>query len=222
MSDRQHFITLSPQAKAIIANMRNQPKAMAAGCKAMDFQNQLTIGHIQRNYLSSRGPNTLGVVTNRLRSSIHASAARAVNASIQSGVGSNVVYAASHELGFDGMVSVKSFARKNSQKDLFRFGQTYSFGGVVTQDITRAQALRFGLLTERQAGKAAVASGKYKFSKVGKVQVASGMPIHVRAHQRHMKVKARHYVANGIGDRLPKYGSAISQAIMSTWKGGVA
>jgi phage gpG-like protein len=69
---------------------------------ALDRENQFTIGYISRTKLSQRGPKTLGVgQTNggRLRGSLRASQARASGSEIESGIGTNVKYAAAHEFG---------------------------------------------------------------------------------------------------------------------------
>jgi phage gpG-like protein len=90
-------ITLSPAAVRLLAAAKNFPVAQLA--RAIDRENQFTVGYIQRNKLSLRGPTTLGVVTNRLRSSIRASKAVNYGDVIESGIGSNVVYAGIHEFG---------------------------------------------------------------------------------------------------------------------------
>ena len=193
--------------------MQDKTGANQAICRAMDDENTLTVTHIMNNYLSAKGPMTLGVVTNRLRSSIRPSLSVISGATISSAIGSNVVYAAPHEFGFDGNVSVKSFTRANPHGDRFSLGTT-------GKTVSRFTALRAGLLSKTAAGKKAVASGKYTFSTHGGKLVSSAAPVTVKAHSRHMKIKARHYVFNGIKSRLESYGTAISEAITTAWKGG--
>lgn len=73
--------------------------ALQSVASAMDRENQFTIGHISRTKLSQRGPKTLGVVTNRLRGSLRATPAQVGGSGVDSGIGTNVKYAAVHEFG---------------------------------------------------------------------------------------------------------------------------
>ncbi len=107
-------IKIDTNAEAIMARLRAAPPRMVAAiASALDLQNQLSVGIIDRERLSQRGPTTLGVVTNRLRGSIRASKAVANGTAITSAIGSNVVYAAVHEYGIDAMVTVREHTRKN-------------------------------------------------------------------------------------------------------------
>jgi len=90
-------IRMDPACERLLAAAKNFPVAQLA--RAIDRENQFTVGYIQRNKLSLRGPTTLGVVTNRLRSSIRASKARWSGTEIESSIGSNLVYAGIHEFG---------------------------------------------------------------------------------------------------------------------------
>jgi phage gpG-like protein len=98
-------IELTPQAKNLIASLPALPQKMAARiAQVMDQQNQLTVGHIQRAHLTGRGPfppeeHRLGVVTNRLRGSVNANAAKVNGDLVDSSIGSNVKYARIHEFG---------------------------------------------------------------------------------------------------------------------------
>ncbi len=83
------------------------------------YQNELTIGYAQANKLSGPRPGVLGVVTNRLRSSLRRSEAEASGDQVTGAIGSNVAYAAVHEYGFDGEVTVRAFSRRNVRRDLF-------------------------------------------------------------------------------------------------------
>lgn len=119
----QITIELTPNSVATMERLRGLPNTiLTAIAAAMDYQNELTIGAIQRNKLSKRGPDTLGVVTGRLRKSINRSAARIEGEAVESTIGSNVAYAGVHEFGFSGEVNVSSFYRKNPRADVTATG----------------------------------------------------------------------------------------------------
>jgi hypothetical protein len=112
-------ITLSPRAKALLAAAPAWPLALkSAIAAAMDVQNELTTGHIQRTKLSVRGPFTLGVRTNRLRLSARPTKAIVAADTILSSIGSNVKYAGVHEFGFTGTVQVRGFTRRQVSNDI--------------------------------------------------------------------------------------------------------
>ena len=75
-------------------------------------------GWIKRKRLSGARPRYLGVVTGRLRSSI-TSRTRKAGDSIETTVGTNVEYAAAHELGFNERVQVRSHIRRHKKKVRF-------------------------------------------------------------------------------------------------------
>lgn len=99
------YVQLTPEAEALVRSLPSLPqRTLDALGRAMDKENQLTVAHIQRDYLSfpkSQKPVPLGlrVQSNRLRASVRASKAVAVGQEITSGIGSNVGYAALHEFG---------------------------------------------------------------------------------------------------------------------------
>jgi hypothetical protein len=118
MSDAEFSISLTPATQRLLDALPALPaKIQSAMLRVMDEQNELTIGYIRQHFLSQRGPTTLGVVTNRLRSSINASKARLDNGVIRSAIGSNVKYAAFHEFGFDCVEQVRQYVRR-----LFKYG----------------------------------------------------------------------------------------------------
>ena len=113
-------IKLTSNAQEIAAQVKGFPKEMAEGIvRALDYENELSVGYIQKNKLSKRGPTTLGVITNRLRGSIRKSEATISGNSVVSAIGSNVVYAGVHEFGFNGTVNVQGFRRKDHRGDQF-------------------------------------------------------------------------------------------------------
>jgi len=111
-------IGLTPQAEALLARIRQLPQRALRGiARGLDQANQITIGVIQKEFLSypKNGPTTpegLRVITNRLRGSIRASKAVISGDTVQASIGSNVKYAAVHEFGFNGTVMVGGHVRK--------------------------------------------------------------------------------------------------------------
>ena len=105
-------IQLDPAlAKLLAAGV--PPAVLGAVCRALDEQNQLTIGEATSKRLSfpkegKATPEGLRVVTNRLRQSITAAKARVVGTQVVSGIGSNVRYFGPHEFGFTGAVQVRT------------------------------------------------------------------------------------------------------------------
>lgn len=106
-------ISVSSNAAEIVRQLQAFPPAMLESIrKALDLQNELTVGHVQATKLSQRGPDTLGVVTNRLRSSLRPTAAVVSGQSVASSIGTPVRYAGAHEDGFVGEVQVRAFTRR--------------------------------------------------------------------------------------------------------------
>lgn len=110
-------ITITAKAAEVLQKLRSFPAKMAQSvARAIDRRNELTVGQIQATKLSQRGPTTLGVVTNRLRSSVRPALAQvASDTRIVSAIGSNVKYAGAHEYGFTGSVPVKAHSRTVTQ-----------------------------------------------------------------------------------------------------------
>ncbi len=101
-------VRLTEDAKFALERMTDAAGMMKAAGRAMDLQNQLTVSHIQQEYLSfpKSGPtvaNGLRVQSNRLRGSIRAVKAvvsgSGADVGLVSAIGSNVKYAAIHEFG---------------------------------------------------------------------------------------------------------------------------
>jgi len=84
----------------------------AAVKSGMNQSINLLQGWIQRERLSGPRPAYLGVITDRLRSSISASKAEKVGDAYIAKVGTNVEYAAVHEFGYDEDVQVRQHARR--------------------------------------------------------------------------------------------------------------
>lgn len=91
-----------------------RPLAMAWGSAAKE-----TLGRAVKGRFTGKGPfpvsqNRLGIVTNRLRKSMRATAPQveAAGSNISLSMGSNVSYFAPHEFGFKGRVQVRGHTRK--------------------------------------------------------------------------------------------------------------
>jgi phage gpG-like protein len=204
-------IGLSPRARALLAKTEKLPAAVPqAVARTMDRQNELMVGRINREKLSRRGQMTLGVVTGRLRRSLRPSKASIAGNTVTSAIGTNVEYAAVHEFGFNGEVAVKAHRRKGGMGDRFALG---------SRSVNRMQALKLGILSERQVGEIARSStsfgvgSQYSFSKTKAIQVASGYAL-VHAHTRKMNIPARRMIASGIEENAEKYSAALSRAIV--------
>lgn len=193
------IVQISDDAKKVLQGMQELPLRMArAMCRALDRQNQLTIGYIQEHKLSERGPKTLGVVTNRLRSSVRATPAMALGDGVTSAIGTNVVYAGPHEFGFDGEVTVKEHTRKVATRFQIDNGRT---------SVSRSAAGKLGLLTK--AGK----------GRKGMAKEVGGGTTTVKQHMRKMHVPARGMFQAGIAERATEYAQALSQAVLSAVEG---
>ena len=99
-------IQFTPAAQAALARAKAAPATLLPALAAtLDLQNELTVGHIQKTKLSRRSATTLGVRTNRLRSSLRPRKTTIVGNQLISAIGTNVRYAGAHEFGFTGTVS---------------------------------------------------------------------------------------------------------------------
>jgi hypothetical protein len=183
-------VTLTSNAAAVAAELKAFPNTMlGAIARALDLENQLTIGQVQAQKLSGpTGPTTLSVRSNRLRSSIRASQARINPEGVQSSMGTNVGYGGVHEYGFDATVTVRSFTRKQSLR-------------------AKAAARASGTFDPRTGR---IARGR-KAAPTAATQT-------VRSHQRHMKIPARRYLQSTIESRAENYRASISAAILAAWQ----
>ena len=93
-------IEVSGNAVAYLKNISDPSQVLRALAKTMDRENQFTVSHIQRDYMSGpTTPTSLSVRTSRLRGSVRRRQARFANDGLESSIGSNVSYAAVHEFG---------------------------------------------------------------------------------------------------------------------------
>lgn len=120
-------IPITSNAAEILRQLQGAPARMLqAIAQGMDRENELTTGHIQAKYLTGPRPGKLGVITNRLRGSIRPSRAVVNGTTVNSSIGTNVVYAGVHERGFTGKVTVRSFTRRNPRGNVQATGAVMS------------------------------------------------------------------------------------------------
>lgn len=196
MSDTR--IQFSARTLQRLARLAQAPAALPVRfARVMDYENQLTISHIQLRYLSFPkdfiGPvDGLRVRSNRLRSSLWAAKARVVGGALLSSIGTNVNYAGVHEYGYNGPVQVRAFTRVNKALDVYRTVTIGEFD------------LKTGRISRRKAKRERVASGISR----------------VRAHTRHVHYAERAPIRRGIADRVPAYTVALEQAALAYLSGG--
>ena len=98
-------IELTPEAQAVLRQVQTLPeRTLAAIAHAKDEQNNLTVRYTAEKYMSfpKDQPTTmigLRAISSRLRGSLRASKAVTGEQSVESGIGSNMKYAAIQELG---------------------------------------------------------------------------------------------------------------------------
>lgn len=118
-------IKFQSNAEQVAVKIRTFTDAMLpAIAKAMDDENLLTLGVIQRDYLNfpAKGPTQehgLRHVSGKLFSSPIQSPAEVIGNTIESVIGSAIVYARIHELGFSGEQQVSGFSRKNIRENRY-------------------------------------------------------------------------------------------------------
>jgi hypothetical protein len=191
-------IDLTTNAAEIVKDLEEFPPKMARGvARAMNEQNELTVGHIVRDKLTAAGPRYLNVRSGRMRKSARRTKAEIAGLRIVSSIGSNLVYAGVHEYGFQGTVQVQAFTRRAPQGDRF------SLGG---KSVTRPMAESMGLFDKR---------GRLRRRK-GLAQESSGIS-RVKAHSRRMNFPARHMFEDGVTENLDAYADKVSEAITEAW-----
>ena len=146
-------ITLSPKAQALLAAAPQWSTAIKEGIrKALNKELDLAVDYIKRVKLTRRGPTTLGVINNRLRTSVWQQPAAIAGDVIVASIGSNVRYAGVHEFGGTftrttkaGSVRLKADSSGNAQKrgNLATFAKrgaknvkTVSFAGGKSYSVT--------------------------------------------------------------------------------------
>lgn len=186
-------LALTSNAQDVINQIDKFPARMLDAVRQeLDYQNQLTVGVAQRDFLSKRGPTTLGVVTNRLRLSASAFPAEIQGQSVFSSLGSNVRYAGAHEFGFNGTVTVRAHSRRNPNSDVYKTGAKSSIA--------------------RMDSRGRIVRNNPKPVALGVIQV--------KAHKMKMNIPARAPFQQAIEAREEKYRVGISRVIVSAWKEG--
>jgi hypothetical protein len=194
-------LELSSDAHNVLDRFDRLPSAMLRMMVAgLDEANQTALGHIVRTKLSQRGPETLGVDTNRLRGSSRAGKTTIQGTALHSNLGTNVPYAAVHEFGYEGQVNVPGFWRRAPQGDRFSLGTD-----LMRTVITRPMAKKLGAFGKR--GRL-----KQRFTKV-----SSGRAF-VRPHTRQLKFPERAMFRTGIAESKGVYETALSGAILKAWQ----
>ena len=114
------IISGSEEAQKIASDLQALPDGMARGIgAAIKYENELTIRHVTREYLSfpKQGPTyPIGcrTVSGLLRKSFFGSEPVVSGNEISATIGSHVKYAAVQEFGFDGEETVAPYMRKSS------------------------------------------------------------------------------------------------------------
>lgn len=113
-------IQLTSNAAAVTAALQRFTPAMQSAIgKALDLENQLSIESMSLNKMHGPRPQVLGAVTQDLVRSINATPAAVGDTTVDSAIGTNLVYAGVHEFGFDGNVNVSAFSRRNARRNVY-------------------------------------------------------------------------------------------------------
>lgn len=136
----------------------------------MDAQNELTVAEVKEKHLSQRGPESLGVRTNRLRSSITRINAVVIGNQVVSAVGSNVGYLRPHEFGMNEDVKVGPYMRKRKAREIIfgkhrvvRKGDVMVRGYTMHMKFPERAPLRRGILARKDSYQDAMGNGVAKF-----------------------------------------------------------
>jgi len=198
-------VRLTEEAQAMVARAKDAPDLVLRGlANGMNLAHQIAIGRIQSDYMSERGPDTLGVVTNRLRGSIRASKAAISGNVVTSAIGTNVKYMGVHEFGYSGQVVVKAHQRRNPGGDTFELAGT-------GRQVKRGAAEKQGLLTKAGTGR----------KKLGVSQVSSGGTSNVREHVRWMQMPERAPIRKGVTASAADYERELSEGVIESLRGGL-
>ena len=133
-------IKIETNAKEITRGFKRFPADMGeAIARAMDKENTLTVGNIQRKHLTSRGGDSVGVVSGKLRNSVYATKANVTPARVTSEIGSNVFYALIQELGVNKTWTIKARNKKvlADKKKGIIFGRQVTHPGLIARNMFR-------------------------------------------------------------------------------------
>jgi hypothetical protein len=187
-------ITISSNAKEVIARLRVMPAAMARRIMAaLDDQNERTVAAVieTRMNFSKMGP----VITGGLRrqtgmavKSIRVVPAEMEAGNITSAFGSSLKYVKAHELGFVGTVNVRGHLRRT---------------------LETTERKKFVWNKQKQRRDVAWVTSKRDLDR----------DIYVRPHSMRMNLPARHMFGQTLASRVGAYSVAISDAITQVWEG---
>ena len=178
-------VTVQTNLPQVTAALSRLPAEMQQRLRsALDKQTQLAIGHITQRYMRRRGPDTLGVVTSRLRNSLRATPAQMEGNTVVATIGTNVSYAAVHEFGYSGTEQVRAHTR--------RIGKVK--GKKSGAEVAKFQGNAFGR--------------PRRTSRKGESNT-----VNVRAHSRKVNIPARAPIRKGLEDRSGAIASALQSAL---------
>ena len=193
-------VTVTTNCPQVAAKLRNLPKALRPAVRrAIKRTLEYMSSTAQRRYLSGPRPAHLGVVTTRLRNSITTDV-RDRGTDIVGRLGTNVPYAARHELGFRGVEYVRAHTRVIGFTD--RRGKSQSLAGA-----RRAIRDLDGNLRGYRRGSKTAAS--LVGSSLTHVQF-------VRGHTRNAKTQARPYLRPAIKLHTDDLADEVKAAIKTT------
>jgi len=150
-------IQLTPDAEKAVAGMQTLPvrvvNYIAAG---MNQENKLTMTHVQRAHLNGTGPfppseHKLGVRSGHLWQSVNASAAVIAGNTVDTAIGSNILYAAVHEFG----ARIRMPARQQTIR------HRLDARGNLVKQFGNSNLLMFAKKTHKRARKTIVAVGEH-------------------------------------------------------------
>ena len=133
-------IKIETNASEITRGFKRFPSEMASAiAKAMDKENDLTLGNIRRNHLTTRGSTSTQNVTGKLRNSVYATKANVTPARVTSEIGSNVFYALIQELGVNKTWTIKARNKKvlADKKKGIIFGRQVTHPGLIARNMFR-------------------------------------------------------------------------------------
>jgi phage gpG-like protein len=183
-------IEITPEAQATLRAVQRLPQTTLEGiAKAMQYENDLTISYIQKEYMSfpKDGETVfpgLRAISGRLRGSLHAAKPEMAGESVTSGIGSNVVYAPVHEFG----ARITRKARKGSVR--LRLDSR----GNILKNFMTGKGAQFAKAQHKRVKEVAFESKETTFT-----------------------IPARAPIQRGIEDRLSNYQESISKAIGEGW-----
>lgn len=159
---------------------RLDARAMQAASKGLKRGLTFTVARAQTNYLQGPRPAKLGEKTGRLLRSI---TSRVIDAGdrVRGEIGTNVVYGAFHEFGFQGSQSIKAHSRKP--------GRTFLRGGVIISEIKLKREGAFkkdGTLKKR--------------ANAIEQDASRDVAIDVQAHSRRIDYKGRPFIRPALKD----------------------